>query len=59
MAYNAQNYWVFGLFLCPVFQKMENTTFWKLDLFLKHIVFYFLEYRTMKKVQKLINSEGS
>jgi hypothetical protein len=32
MVFNTQNYWVFGLFpLCGI---LENTTFWKLDLFL-------------------------
>jgi hypothetical protein len=35
MVYNTQNYWVFGL--CPlpgILKKLENTTLWKLDLFL-------------------------
>jgi hypothetical protein len=34
MVYNTQNYWVFGLFHRPVFWRLENTKFLKLDLFL-------------------------
>jgi hypothetical protein len=34
MVYNTLNYWVFGLVHCSVFKKLEDTTFWKLDLFL-------------------------
>jgi hypothetical protein len=33
MVYNTQNYWSFGLVHRPVFQKLENTTFRKMDLF--------------------------
>jgi hypothetical protein len=33
MVYNTQNYWVLGLFHRPVFYRLENTTFRKLDLF--------------------------
>jgi hypothetical protein len=33
MMYHTQICRVFGLFLRPVFQKLENTTFRKLDLF--------------------------
>lgn len=35
----------------PVFQKLENSTFLKLDLFPKR-VFQFLEYQTMDEIQK-------
>jgi hypothetical protein len=31
--YIPKNYWVFGLFHCPVFQELENTTPRKLALF--------------------------
>jgi hypothetical protein len=33
MVYHTQNYWIFGLFHCPVFYELENTTFRQLDLF--------------------------
>jgi hypothetical protein len=39
----------------PMFYKIENTTFRKLDLFPKRRVFYFLEYQTMERVQKSSN----
>jgi hypothetical protein len=39
----------------PIFQKIENTTFRKLDLFPKRRVFYLLEYRTMENIQKPSN----
>jgi hypothetical protein len=34
MLYKTQDYWVCGLFRRPVFWKLHNTTFRKLDLFL-------------------------
>jgi hypothetical protein len=33
MVYDTQNYWGFGLCPSSDIQKLENTTFWKLDLF--------------------------
>jgi hypothetical protein len=33
MAYNTQNYWGFALVYHPVFRKLENRTFQKLDVF--------------------------
>jgi hypothetical protein len=33
MVYNTQNYWILGIFHRPVFKRLENTTFRKLDLF--------------------------
>jgi hypothetical protein len=51
-----QNYWVFGPFHGPVFYKIENTTFRKEIQFPKRRVFYFVEYRTMVKVEKSSNS---
>jgi hypothetical protein len=45
---------------CPVFYKLENTAFRKVDLFLSSgggSVFWFLEYWMMDKVQKPSNSE--
>jgi hypothetical protein len=33
MVCNTQNYWVLDFFLRPVFYRIENTTFLKMDLF--------------------------
>jgi hypothetical protein len=33
MAYNTQNYWVFGLYPLSGILKTRNATFWKLDPF--------------------------
>jgi hypothetical protein len=47
MVYNTQNYWVFGLLpsSCVLGSR-------KHDVSETDRVFYFLEYRTMEKVQK-------
>jgi hypothetical protein len=44
MVYNAQNYWVFGLFPSPGI--LENTTFRKLDLFNGSLRTELLGFRT-------------